>query len=369
MLWIANLLSVFILSTIVSGLTIPRIRVIAIRKGLFDEPDERKTHHEMVPRLGGTTFMPAVFISVVLLLAVNIALQNHELIDGIDSELMPLIYLSCAIILSYIIGFIDDLKGVRYKTKMLVQVISGIMIAMGEVLFSNLHGFAFVHHLPMYISFPLTVFVVVFIINAINLIDGIDGLASGLCIFAFLYYGVTFTLYGQNILAMLSFASAGVLVPFYYYNVFGKAERGKKIFMGDTGSLTLGIMLSFLSIRLILIQDDMHMKVNMLVLALSPLLIPGLDVVRVFLLRIRNGRNPFLPDRNHIHHKLMAMGMGQRKTMVIIILASVILTTLNVILPEQIGATIIICADILLWTVANILISNKIKTRKTYHND
>ena len=137
--------------------------------------------------------------------------------------------------------------------------------------------------------------------------------------------------------------------------------------MGDTGSLTLGIMLSFLSIRLILIQDDMHMKVNMLVLALSPLLIPVLDVVRVFLLRIRNGRNPFLPDRNHI--KLMAMGMGQRKTMVIIILASVILTTLNVILSEQIGATIIICADILLWTVANILISNKIKTRKTYHND
>ena len=168
---------------------------------------------------------------------------------------------------------------------------------------------------------------------------------------------------------MLSFASAGVLVPFYYYNVFGKAERGKKIFMGDAGSLTLGIMLSFLSIRLILIQDDMHMKVNMLVLALSPLLIPVLDVVRVFLLRIRNGRNPFLPDRNHIHHKLMAMGMGQRKTMVIIILASVILTTLNVILSEQIGATIIICADILLWTVANILISNKIKTRKTYHND
>ena len=111
------------------------------------------------------------------------------------------------------------------------------------------------------------------------------------------------------------------------------------------------------------------MKVNMLVLALSPLLIPVLDVVRVFLLRIRNGRNPFLPDRNHIHHKLMAMGMGQRKTMVIIILASVILTTLNVILSEQIDATVIICADILLWTVVNILISSKIKARKTYHND
>ena len=364
MLWTVNLLSVFILSTIVSGLTIPRIRVIAIRKGLFDEPDERKTHQNMVPRLGGTTFMPAVFISIALLLAVNIALQNPELIDGIDSELMPLIYLSCAIILSYIIGFIDDLRGVRYHKKMLVQVVCGIMIAMGEALFSNLHGFVFVHLLPMYISFPLTVFVVVFIINAINLIDGIDGLASGLCIFAFLFYGVTFTLYGQYIFAMLSFSSAGVLLPFYYYNVFGKAERGKKIFMGDTGSLTLGIMLSFLSIRLILIQEDMPMKVNMLVLALSPLLIPCLDVVRVFLLRIRNGRNPFLPDRNHIHHKLMAIGMGQRKTMIVIISASVLLTTLNVILSAYYGATTIICGDILLWTVVNILISNKIKNKE-----
>ena len=86
--------------------------------------------------------------------------------------------------------------------------------------------------------------------------------------------------------------------------------------------------------------------------------------MRVFLLRIRNGRNPFLPDRNHIHHKLMAMGMGQRKTMVVIISTSVLVTVLNVILSEQIGATIIICADILLWSVANILISNKIKNKE-----
>ena len=160
---------------------------------------------------------------------------------------------------------------------------------------------------------------------------------------------------------MLSFASAGVLVPFYYYNVFGKAERGKKIFMGDTGSLTLGIMLSFLSIRLILIQDDMHMKVNMLVLALSPLLIPVLDVVRVFLLRIRNGRNPFLPDRNHIHHKLLAIGMRQRTAMVTIVLASTLLTLLNILLSAYINANLLLCMDIALWTTANVFITKKIK--------
>ena len=112
----------------------------------------------------------------------------------------------------------------------------------------------------------------------------------------------------QYVYAMLAFATLGVLVPFFYYNVFGNAKHGRKIFMGDTGSLTIGMMLCFLSLKLTMCGlDDNTGNVHPMVLAFSPLLVPCCDVVRVYLHRVRNGKNPFLPDKNHIHHKLLAL--------------------------------------------------------------
>lgn len=128
--------------------------------------------------------------------------------------------------------------------------------------------------MPLWLGYPLTILIVVFIINAINLIDGIDGLASGLCSIACLFYGLTFFMLHQYVYAMLAFATLGVLVPFFYYNVFGNAKHGRKIFMGDTGSLTIGMMLCFLSLKLTMCGlDDNTGNVHPMVLAFSPLLV------------------------------------------------------------------------------------------------
>ena len=207
----------------------------------------------------------------------------------------------------------------------------------------------------------LTIFVTVFIINAINLIDGIDGLASGLCSIAFLFYGLTFIWFHQYLYAMLAFATLGVLIPFYYYNVFGNAEKGRKIFMGDTGSLTIGIMLCFLSIKVSHLSATVSPHhFNPFVMAFAPLLVPCFDVVRVYLHRVRNGKNPFLPDKNHIHHKLLAIGMRQRTAMVFIVLTSTVLTFLNILLSAYINSNLLLCMDIVLWTTANIFLTKKI---------
>ena len=362
LIWIVNILSVFFLCVFFAGIVIPQILLIAFRRRLFDEPDERKIHQCAVPRLGGMAFKPVVFFSFILLLALNVSTGHDELLKEIGAEALPLAYAFCAIIMLYLVGIADDLIGVRYRAKFFIQIVCGIMLVAGGVELSDLHGMLFIHTMPSWISIPLTIFVTVFIINAINLIDGIDGLASGLCCIAFLFYGLTFIWFHQYLYAMLAFATLGVLIPFYYYNVFGKAEKGPKIFMGDTGSLTIGIMLCFLSMQVShLSATTSPHHFNPFVMAFAPLLVPCFDVVRVYLHRVRNGKNPFLPDKNHIHHKLLAIGMRQRTAMVTIVLSSTVLTFLNILFSAYINSSLLLCMDIALWTMANIHITRKIR--------
>lgn len=363
MFWGLNMVAVFVLSAVFAGIVIPQILLIAFRRKIFDVPDERKIHSSLVPRLGGIAFMPVIFFSMALLLAVNQSLGNGVFLSVAGAESLPLAYAFCALLMLYLVGMADDLIGVRYSAKFFVQIVCGLMLIAGGVTLNDLHGMALVHSLPGWLSVPMTLFVTVFVINAVNLIDGLDGLASGLSGAAFLFYGLAFAHYGEYIYAMLAFATLGVLVPFYYYNVFGKAEKGRKIFMGDTGSLTIGLTLCFLSLRLSNVGGADADGANPFVVAFAPLLVPCLDVVRVYMHRVRNGKSPFLPDKNHIHHKLLAIGVRQRPAMVSIVLASVALTLANVVLSLYVNATLLLLGDVMLWTAANIALSRKIRAR------
>lgn len=362
--WIINICLVFLLCVFFAGIVIPQILLIAFRRQLFDELDERKIHHCVVPRLGGIAFKPVVFFSIALLLGVNMALGHTEIVREIGYDAQPLLFGFCSVMVLYLVGMADDLVGVRYRAKFVIQILCGTMLLLGGVELGNLHGVLGICSLPAWISYPLTILVAVFIINAINLIDGIDGLASGLCSIAFLFYGVIFSLLHHYIYAMLSFATLGVLVPFFYYNVFGNAEHGRKIFMGDTGSLTIGMMLCFLSIQLVrYVPDGDGDTPNALVLAFAPLLIPCLDVVRVYLHRVRNGKNPFLPDKNHIHHKFLALGMKQRTTMIAIISISFLLTLGNIYLSPHVNVNWLLAGDVIIWTLANVWLTKRIRQR------
>lgn len=362
--WIINISLAFLFSAFFAGIVIPKILLIAFRRQLFDVPDERKIHQCVVPRLGGIAFKPVIFFTIALLLGVNLTLGNVEILTEIGNELLPLIFGFCTLMVLYLVGMADDLIGVRYSAKFFIQILCGLMMIAGGVCISDLHGVFGIHQIPTWVGYPFTILTIIFIINSINLIDGIDGLASGLCSIALLIYGVAFFMLQQHIYAILSFTTLGVLVPFFYYNVFGNAERGRKIFMGDTGSLTIGMMLCFLSLQMMQFSDIGGDNVpNPMVLAFSPLLIPCLDVVRVYLHRVREGKNPFLPDRNHIHHKLLAIGLGQRMAMVTIVSISLLFTLCNILLSKYVGLTWLLIGDMILWTVANIWLRNKINRK------
>ena len=349
--WILNYILVLVCAVIFSGIIIPKILLISFRKKLFDVPDARKIHHSSVPRLGGIAFKPVILFSVCLALGIDIITGNGaQLKEMFVAGLLPeILFLYCAVLTLYLVGIADDLIGVKYRAKFVVQIICAIMLICGGVWVNNLDGILGVHEIPKYIGYPLTVLLVVFISNAINLIDGIDGLASGLSSVAIFIYGSAFIVHHQYLHAMIAFATWGVLIPFFYYNVFGNAEKEKKIFMGDTGSLTIGILLSYLSIKLITSGSIPNGEAGkVMVTAFAPLIIPCFDVVRVFIHRLRKKQNPFMPDKSHIHHKLLAIGMQQRPAMISIVTISAIFSILNIYFSKYIDINILLVADIVI---------------------
>lgn len=361
--WTVNSILVFVISAFCAGVLIPQILLVAFRKQLFDIPDERKIHQGVVPRLGGIAFKPVVFFSMAFLLGISQLFGYGEFLDGIFHESRTLAFGFCAVMILYLVGIADDLIGIRYRTKFIIQVSCGLMVVGGGLWINDLYGLLFVNEIPDWIGYILSIFAVVFIINAINLIDGIDGLASGLCGVAVLFYGVVFLLMHEYIYAMLSFATLGVLVPFFYFNVFGNPIKQKKIFMGDTGSLTVGIMICILSLRMIhhFPSDSTEIHANPFILAYSPLIIPCFDVVRVYLHRVKNGKNPFLPDKNHIHHKMLAIGMQQRTAMITIVLLSVCFTLCNILLSRCMDVTLLLALDVVVWTAGNLWLTRRIR--------
>lgn len=352
----------FLMAVLLGQIIIPRILVISLRKRLFDQPDSRKVHHRPISRLGGVTFFPVILI---VMCTVGL-LQFYEMENITSSVISESLCLVAGLMLLYMIGVCDDLIGVRYRRKFEVQILAAAFLPFAGLSIQNLGGLFGWYEISPLVGVPLTMLLTVFLINAINLIDGIDGLASGLCMVAITLFGVSFAWHGSWMYALLAFASVGVLVPFFFYNVFGNANRGHKIFMGDTGSLTLGFILSVMVVKYVsvMVQESSRLDGAPVVMAFSVLLVPSLDVCRVVLNRFRRRVHPFKPDKSHIHHKFLNMGFTPRRSMILIQLMAVAFIALTLVLL-RIGllAPVVFMLDILVWTLMNVWFSRIIRRR------
>lgn len=352
----------FLMAVLLGQIIIPRILVISLRKRLFDQPDSRKVHHRPISRLGGVTFFPVILI---VMCTIGL-LQFYEMEKITSSVISESLCLVAGLMLLYMIGVCDDLIGVRYRRKFEVQILAAAFLPFAGLSIQNLGGLFGWYEISPLVGVPLTMLLTVFLINAINLIDGIDGLASGLCMVAITLFGVSFAWHGSWMYAVLAFASVGVLVPFFFYNVFGNANRGHKIFMGDTGSLTLGFILSVMVVKYVsvMVQESSRLDGAPVVMAFSVLLVPSLDVCRVVLNRFRRRVHPFKPDKSHIHHKFLNMGFTPRRSMILIQLMAVAFIVLTLVLL-RIGllAPVVFMLDILVWTLMNVWFSRIIRRR------
>lgn len=356
----------FIVAILLGRIIIPNILIISLRKRLFDEPDARKVHKRPIPRLGGVTFFPVIVFTVCIFTAVRLLTGQMSMGELSVNTISMLLFLVAGLTLLYIVGIADDMIGVRYRKKFLVQILSAALFPMAGIYINNFYGLFGIYEVIPAIGIPLTMVLVVFITNAINLIDGIDGLASGLSMVALSVFGTLFIHYQEWILALLAFACIGVIIPFFAYNVFGNAERGRKIFMGDTGSLTLGYILSFFVIYYCMYRGNTPWEAagSPILVAFSVLLVPCLDVVRVVLKRARQRKALFMPDRNHIHHKFLDMGFTPKRALITIQAMSACFCIFSVLAVHYgMNNTLVFVIDVVVWSGLNLWFDKVINKR------
>ena len=359
------LLSGFLTSVFFGMVIIPRILVISHKKRLYDIPDSRKVHTTPVPRLGGLSFFPVILMSMALVMGFRLYLWSSDVSSLSLGMLHEYLFLFVGMTLLYLVGVCDDLVGVGYRYKFVVQVVSALLLVLSGNWFDSFGGLFGIYSVPVWVGVPFTVFIVVYITNAINLIDGIDGLASGLCCIALSVLSVIFFLRGQYVYALLAICTLGILMPFWCYNVFGNANRGHKLFMGDAGSLTLGYVISFLIIHMSVTNEVSPTLSNpYMVIAFSTVLVPLLDVIRVVLHRLREHKNPFLPDKNHFHHKLLRTGMRVRIVMVCIIAISAFFILLNSSLAWRVDITYLFFLNLFCWSILHVGLNGLIKRNR-----
>ncbi|WP_297973851.1 MraY family glycosyltransferase [uncultured Capnocytophaga sp.] len=287
-----ELLAIFIVlqSFIVSYLVVPRIITIVRIKNLMDDPNQRSSHKEKTPTMGGVAFFASLLSSLYFL-------QGH------DSQGLSLSLVIGLLILFYI-GIKDDLVGVTPKTKIIGQILAFVFVMdSSELSIDTFNGFLGIYNLPLWFSFSLGVFIIISIVNAYNLIDGINGSASMVGIMIFSIFAFIFYQTQDYYFVLLSLSVIGCLLAFLRYNI----SRKKGIFMGDTGSLLIGFIIGVCTLRFLNLPVDRLEAANIkyynkFVLIFIILFIPFVDTMRVFLIRVLKHRSPFFADRNHIHH-------------------------------------------------------------------
>lgn len=359
------LLCDFFASALLGLMVIELLLVVTYKRHLFDKPEERKVHSVPVPRLGGVSFLPVLMIT----LAVTIGMMYHlGLTSYYEQDYYVLIQLAVLFgsgMLMYIVGVADDLVDVNYRFKLLFQFVASCIVVLSGLWIKDYGGLFGIHEVPGLIGMPLSVLLIMYIINSINMIDGIDGLASGLGILSLIVLTVIAYAESHFLHMLIGVTMIGVVFVFWLFNMFGSRERSTKVFMGDSGSLTLGLILSFLIINVSDFGDgNQSWSGFYMTVGFSTLIIPMLDVPRIILSRLARHRSPFQPDRNHIHHLLLRCGLSQHGTLAVLLGVDAVLILLNVFLGLELSTTWMFCIDVLLWYAFTAAVSLIVRRRE-----
>lgn len=300
-------------SFLLTFFTIPTISKISRRKNLMDEPGVRSSHLRKIPNLGGI----AIFYSISVCASV-FAFELFELYKFLFASLVILLY----------IGVMDDIVVMRAYKKLFAQIIvTALMVIGSDVRLRSFFGLFGIYELSYFFSVAISIFTFIVLINAFNLIDGIDGLAGSYSILCSAMFGISYFRLGEYNypLVVLSGIIIASVAAFLYYNLSG--YRNMKIFMGDTGSMILGFLLAFTAICFIDIFIDKELPgvpryylQSAPSVAMAILILPIVDTLNVFIIRTVKGHSPFRADRNHIHHALLDLGLTHRRSTVYILL-------------------------------------------------
>jgi UDP-GlcNAc:undecaprenyl-phosphate/decaprenyl-phosphate GlcNAc-1-phosphate transferase len=374
------LILAFFTAFLIVLLATPSLIKVAILKRLLDAPDERKNHKRMIPTIGGILIFAATLFAYALWFPTGSFtfsknsegfisdLQYMAETDVVKRAVNDFKYIVATSLMMFFVGVKDDIIGTAAIKKLAANILVAlILVIMGDVRITGMHGLFSVFELPFWGSFFLSLFTIIVIINAFNLIDGVDGLAAGVGFIVVLAFGLWFYFAGDNVLSILSFSLAGSLLGFLVFN-FNPA----KLFMGDSGSLTIGLIVSFLAIRLIEFNKSSEFEnifiaeISKPIFAMTALVYPLVDTLRIFVYRIARGVSPFSPDRNHIHHKLLDLGFNHKQVVIIIYSSNVLIILLGILLRntnQSIAFSIIAVVALILTQLPSFLLNRKRKLK------
>lgn len=300
-------------SFIVATLIYPYVLSFAKKHGIVDNPSVRKLQRVPVPVMGGTT----AFIGMIAAVVVGFVVVP-------DERLLKIMGL---LAFMYIIGLWDDIKDISAAFRFILEllVVWLVMWSLGLEI-NNLHGLWGIYQMPEVISVPLSLVAGVGIMNAINLIDGVDGYCSMYSMIACAAFAVIFFYAGDMSMFTLALIAIGALIPFFFHNVFGKLS---KMFMGDSGSLMLGILFAIFVFNVLSLDpqsvffDDIGLSLPAVVLAI--LAVPVFDTLKVMIFRVKRGVSPFHPDKTHLHHLFIDMNFSHLLTSGVIVFANLLM--------------------------------------------
>jgi UDP-N-acetylmuramyl pentapeptide phosphotransferase/UDP-N-acetylglucosamine-1-phosphate transferase len=349
-----SMILAFLSALMISYVAIPPIVRVSKAKRLGALPNGRTSHVGVIPTLGGVAIFAAVSIGGSLFLNTDFPREFQYIIP--------------AMVILFFFGLKDDLVGLTPQKKMAGQVIASLFVILAaDVRIISLNGLFGINEIPYGISIVLSFVIFVGIINAYNLVDGIDGLASGLGIFVSSVLGIWLFHLGRPNYATFAFATAGGLIPFYFFNVFSKEN---KLFMGDTGSQLLGLLFATFAVKILWCPADSESMAFMRgepAVVMAVLVIPIADTIRVMTLRIIKGKSPFFADRNHFHHGLLSLGMTHWQASTTVILTNLSIFVIAILLRNMpvLGLGIIVMGlGLISCTMPSLLLRYQIVDRK-----
>ena len=292
----------FFTALLLVGWIHPRLVKIALLKNIVDNPDARKLQRTPVPVLGGV----AVFFGVVIAIGCMSSVVDCSGLPVVIMAMMALLYT----------GTMDDILSLSPGLRFVIEIVVVLLlIFVGGYCIDDFHGLWNIGRFSYWYAVPLTVVAAVGIINAINLVDGVNGLSSGYCIMACLIFGTLFFLAGEAPMTILAAVSVGALIPFFLHNVFGKTS---KMFIGDGGTLVMGVVMSVFVIAILQngsrVAAYVNPNVGLVPFTLAVLSVPVFDTLRVMSTRILKGTSPFRPDKTHLHHMFIDLGCSHVAT-------------------------------------------------------
>lgn len=292
----------FFTALLLVGWIHPRLVKIALLKNIVDNPDARKLQRTPVPVLGGV----AVFFGVVIAIGCMSSVVDCSGLPVVIMAMMAMLYT----------GTMDDILSLSPGLRFVIEIVVVLLlIFVGGYCIDDFHGLWNIGRFSYWYAVPLTVVAAVGIINAINLVDGVNGLSSGYCIMACLIFGTLFFLAGEAPMTILAAVSVGALIPFFLHNVFGKTS---KMFIGDGGTLVMGVVMSVFVIAILQngsrVAAYVNPNVGLVPFTLAVLSVPVFDTLRVMSTRILKGTSPFRPDKTHLHHMFIDLGCSHVAT-------------------------------------------------------